>query len=192
MRLIFCSLIWLAAPGLIGLAPAVGQVDDVSKSEIIARQLQKYWQHILTALDERPFGTKNTSEDSFSFRFVCIPSFRHPMCIRIEHKKGETILYAKVTSGAGGYHPGKLVIDSKSLMSAEKYAEFRSKLQSTKFFEQTEDQEEDVSDGNQWVFEGNDGGKYHLVNTLSGGISLRGLGNFLLKEGNILPSKPGY
>jgi hypothetical protein len=177
------------------LPAANGQTLECSKSIAIAHHLQNNWGSQLSALGELPFLTarKPNPKDSFYFRFVCLPSFLHPMCVRIEHRKdGATMLYAKVTSGTGGYSPGKRFIDRRLIVSAETYAELIEKINSTKFFEQPEDQDnDDMDDGSQWVLEANDGARYHIVNTVGGG-TLREIGVFLLKAGDILPSKTGY
>jgi hypothetical protein len=190
------------------LPQAIGRTPETSQDGLVARKVQNTVGYHLSALGELPFGNANTygsklstlgrlpfgyDTGSSSFRFVCLPSFHNPMCVRIERKKdGTTVLYARKTGGTGGYAPGELLIDHKKPMSSQKYAEFTEKLNTVNFFGQPPDQDKlDVDDGSQWIFEANDHGRYHIVNTCGGG-ALRDLGVFLLKEGDILPSKPVF
>lgn len=165
---------------------------DPTASSNVARDLQRYYGQHLSAMNELPFGPQPEKRGDLGFRFTWLRTFHHPICIRIEHRGGATVIYSKEANGAGGYNPGSLIVERKSVMSQKSYQKLLRKLQQVDFFEQAADQNRsDVEDGAQWVFEANRGERYHIVDCLGGG-SLRDLGLFLLREASLLPPESIY
>lgn len=78
---------------------------------------------------------------------------------------GSAELTTKVSNGAGGYEPGKLVEYTFRLLRKDKTEEFLAKIQRLQFWElPTHETPETVGcDGSQWIIEGVKGDKYHVV-----------------------------
>lgn len=154
---------------------------------------QRWYSKHLKAMKEVPIYKAPAASEKFVFRLLWLRSFHHPVCVRVE-KNGDSpaILVGKELSGKGGYGPGELVVDRKIEMSAKSYEQLRDLLKSSKFAEQPIDQDKtDVNDGAMWLFEMNDKGQYHIVNSFAGG-AIRDIGIYLLKEAKLLPEKHVY
>jgi hypothetical protein len=105
------------------------------------------------------------SEDSIHvYRFLLLRTFDRPVCIVIQIKPdGSGELRLKVTDGAGGYDPGKVVVfESKRLVSTETEAWLAS-LDKAHFWEMSSLSHEGGFDGSQWILEGVKRGRYHVV-----------------------------
>lgn len=102
--------------------------------------------------------------DKTIFRFTWLRTFHKPVAIRLEKTDNSYTLYWKQTSGAGGYDPGDLTINSSKQLTKEQWDKFISLLQSTDFWNMPTKSNDDMgTDGSQWIIEGMENGKYHVV-----------------------------
>ena len=102
--------------------------------------------------------------DKQIYRFTWLRSFHNPVAIRLEKNNNSFTLYWKVTSGAGGYKPGELTVNSSKQLTKKEWDSFIDLLQLTDFWNMpTKSKDEIGTDGSQWIIEGMENGKYHIV-----------------------------
>jgi hypothetical protein len=51
-----------------------------------------------------------------TFRFLYLPSFRHPIVVRIQRSKEGLFLVLKKLNGRGGSNPGVLMVDEQRVL----------------------------------------------------------------------------
>ena len=117
------------------------------------------------------------------FRFTLLPSFDHPMAVRIViNHDGTGILYAKMTDGKGGYDPGKISNTVERKINKDIVKEFLNVIESENFWQLPTNKEVLGCDGEQWIVEGLSDGNYHLVDRWSPEKgSVRIIGSYFLK-----------
>lgn len=102
--------------------------------------------------------------DKTIYRFTWLRTFHKPVAIRLERTGNSYTLYWKQTSGAGGYDPGELIINSSKQLTKEKWDKFIVLLQSADFWNMPTKSNDDMgADGSQWIIEGMENAKYHVV-----------------------------
>ncbi|MBL7905636.1 MAG: hypothetical protein JNL22_11495 [Bacteroidales bacterium] len=98
------------------------------------------------------------------YRFTWLRTFHEPVAIRLEKTDNSYTLYWKQTSGAGGYDPGELTVNSSKQLTKEQWDKLISLLKSADFWNMTTKSKDDMgNDGSQWIIEGIENGKYHVV-----------------------------
>lgn len=114
---------------------------------------------------------------SHSFRFLWLRSFDHPIALRLTilDESGVAQLTVKVADGKGGYEPGDLITNKSLPVSAPEVQGFLKLVDQAKFWKLAT--REDVvrpdgtvtvtADGANWVVEGVQGKRYHVVDRLS-------------------------
>jgi len=129
---------------------------------------EEWYTRQLTALKEAPL--LNPPSDRVLYRFTWLRTFHHPMAFTLLFRPdGTSRLTVRMASGAGGYAPGTLSLDKTVEVNSELTRNLRKGLDSLGFWEmQTQLPNVDGMDGAQWVLEGNQGGKYHVVVRWSG------------------------
>jgi hypothetical protein len=69
----------------------------------------------LRAMKEPSLSTASPSEQATTYRFTWLRTFHHPLVARfVLDGSGAGTLYVKMADGAGGYQPGKVIVDSTS------------------------------------------------------------------------------
>ena len=120
----------------------------------------------LKALDEPSLFQKSKGSSAESYRFVWLRTFHHPIIVRVDiQTDGGATLTTKVSDGAGGYEPGKLVENTSRPLTQRQTEQFVATIQRLQFWElHTHENPETVGcDGAQWIIEGMKDGKYHVV-----------------------------
>jgi hypothetical protein len=88
-----------------------------------------------------------------------------------------------MTSGAGGYGPGKLMQNDVATVTREKTDRFLEVMEQESFWKLPSRDKRMGCDGAQWVVEGVKNGTYHLVDRWSPDDGeIRAIGIFMLKE----------
>jgi len=140
--------------------------DVINNIESAIFHINWYSKH-LKALEE-PVLTDSLSTKIF--RFTWLRTFHNPIVIRLENNNDTISLYWKVCDGAGGYSPGKLIINERKKLTQKDWENFISKVKSINFWNlQTVENEFLGTDGAQWILEGKEFKKYHVVDRWSGG-----------------------
>lgn len=104
------------------------------------------------------------------FRFTWLRSFHNPIVIGLVHINDSITVYWKVCKGAGGYEPGKIIKDKSKMLSIKEWEDFVASINSVDFWNlPTMETGFWGTDGAQWILEGKEYGKYHVVDRWSGG-----------------------
>ncbi len=132
------------------------------------------------------------SSDTKVFRFIWLRTFNHPVVVRVENSNDSITLYWKESDGAGGYEPGKIIVNESKKLTLKEWEEIVNKLDSIDFWGLPSIEKEILgTDGAQWILEGKENGKYHVVDRWSGGeiakvcLYLLGLTDLEVKEEDI-------
>jgi hypothetical protein len=121
-------------------------------------------------------------KDAIAYRLLWLPSFDHPVCVRINWMSDGLRLHAKVLDGDGGYDPGQLAIERDILLNDEQIDALSQKLKQIAFWEMptrvgTAGLD---TDGDQLVLEGVSGRLYHVVDRATPEVGFKDLCRYLL------------
>ncbi len=99
------------------------------------------------------------------YRFTWLRTFHHPVAIRVQKNKDKIQLTWKMSDGAGGYSPGKLIVDETTELSSSEWTDFKKLIDKTEYWNMPTNEPSDVmgTDGSQWIIEGVQNGKYNVV-----------------------------
>jgi hypothetical protein len=120
----------------------------------------------LKAFEEPSLLQKSKGSSAQSYRFVWLRTFHHPIILRVDVRAdGSAELTTKVSNGAGGYEPGKLIENTSRPLTQRQTETFVATIQRLQFWDlPTHETPETVGcDGSQWIIEGIKDGKYHVV-----------------------------
>jgi len=191
MQIFLLLAIWL----VLSQSRAIAAETNYFASDL-DRCRREWFSEFLSEMQEKPIWEQDTCHDLI-FRLLYLPSYEHPICVRLEHKKdGETILYGKEADGKAGFTCGKLIREEKTVMSPKEYALFLEAFPIDSFFHQpTEAKNESGSltlGGSEFMFEANADCRYHVIgrdtDTYQQG-NMRDLAIFLLEKVRLLPSQ---
>jgi hypothetical protein len=172
----------------------VNVIDFVSASEFKVSGVESALFHVnwyashLNALDE---PVLRDSLPAKVYRFTWLRSFHKPVVIRLENFNGAVTLYWKVSDGAGGYEPGKMIVNKSKVLTLKNWNDFVASVNSINFWNLPTTRSGIGSDGAQWILEGKELGKYHVVDRQSGGkiesvcLKLLELSNLKIKKDDI-------
>lgn len=110
--------------------------------------------------------SKPRSKDE-TYRFLWLRTFHNPVAVRVDIRKdGTATLTTKVSSGQGGYDPGRLTTNTVRKLTRSETQIFLMLLDESGFWylpRFAEPASEVTVDGAFWVIEGVSNGKYHTV-----------------------------
>lgn len=122
----------------------------------------------LTALKESSLVVLAATQKKESYRFLWLRTFHQPIAIRIDvNADGTSQLTEKMTSGAGGYDPGHLVLSKTSTLAKEQTDAFLATVRDSNLWKMPATDEQRGLDGAQWVIELTKDGVYHVVDRWS-------------------------
>jgi hypothetical protein len=129
----------------------------------------RWYSEQLTALKEPSLFDARQNGTVQSYRFLWLRTFHHPVTIRILiHADGSGTVITKMSDGAGGYKPGKLIVDKTESLSPDRVKKLGEKIQRLGYWKlPLRDTNREGLDGSQWVIEAVDHGTYHLVDRWS-------------------------
>ena len=152
---------------------SVNVIDFVSRSEFKVSGVESAIFHInwyakrLEALEE---PVLSDSLPVKVFRFTWLRTFHNPIVIGLENNNDSITLYWKVCDGAGGYEPGKIIEDKSKRLTIKEWTDIVVNIKSIDFWNLPSIKSEILgTDGAQWILEGIEPGKYHVVDRWSGG-----------------------
>jgi hypothetical protein len=139
----------------------------------------------LTALAEPSLFESKNDKTLQIYRFLWLRTFHHPVSVRLRvDSNGTGIIVTKLSDGAGGYEPGKLIKNTSIDASQLQVQEFQEQLQKLDFWSMSTELPRASShklasgnsvvtpppvDGSQWILEGLRDGTYHVVDRWSPG-----------------------
>jgi hypothetical protein len=104
------------------------------------------------------------ARDATVYRLLWLPSFHHPVCVRIDRAAEGARLHVKVLDGAGGYAPGFVAIERNIVLAENEWKTLNQHLENAGFWTMPTRLEDDGGcDGDQLIVEGVKEGTYHLV-----------------------------
>lgn len=121
------------------------------------------------------------SAETSTLRFTWLPTFDHPVIVRIERSGNNARLVAKKLSGQGGFEPGTIDRGVDRPLSSLELAKLDLILSKTKVLELRATNCDGGTDGSQWIVEGIDRKGYIFVNRFSPDAGpVRAFGDFAL------------
>jgi hypothetical protein len=157
---------------LIGRMSAAQQYFPPGVFDSDSKKDQSYSRH-LRALQEPSLWKESLSnKNARVYRFLWLRSFHHPISARLEVKPdGSSVLFYKVCNGTGGYGPGKLARTKTLHIAKPMTDDMADFLREAGFWDlpPIEQVAPDVVrvDGAQWILEGVENGRYHVVDRWS-------------------------
>ena len=104
-----------------------------------------------------------------SYRFLWPRTFHHPIAVRVDvNADGSATLTTKVTGGAGGYDPGKLIVNTNGPLINEDARSLVAQIDASGFWQRLGSlDDQSGTDGSEWVVEAAVHGRYHLAHQWS-------------------------
>jgi hypothetical protein len=126
-----------------------------------------YAKHLRSMLE--PSLSEASKDNSLvAYRFLWLRTFHSPIAIRLTvHLDGTGSLTGKMTNGKGGYNPGNLTLNESLELTKAQVAEFLGLLRRASFWSAPSEDGTGGNDGAQWVLEGVENGRYHIVDRWS-------------------------
>jgi hypothetical protein len=142
--------------------PHRSRVDSSFRVVALDSFLNDWFSSQLFALNEPVL--KGYPSDFEVYRFTWLRTFHRPISIRMD-KLGEVVsLTVKMSDGAGGYEPGKLILNKTLLLSTSELRTFTLKLNEIRFWNlPTDADNQHGTDGSEWILEAKQSKKYHFV-----------------------------
>lgn len=104
------------------------------------------------------------------YRFTYLRTFDNPIVIRIENNMDTISIHWKVSDGAGGYEPGNLIVNKSKQLTMKDWSNVIENINSIDFWNLPSIENEIYGDdGSQWILEGKELNKYHVVDRWVGG-----------------------
>jgi len=121
--------------------------------------------------------------DATVYRLLWLPTFHHPVCVRIVRTGESAQLRAKVLDGRGGYERGQIAIDRSITLDVEQWKEFNRHLEKAAFWDMPSEIKLDgfIVDGDSLTLEGVKGGICHEVRRTIPDPSYEALCSYMLE-----------
>lgn len=133
----------------------------------ISDLLEDWYSKQLRALGEGPLWQQG--DISEAYRFTWLRTFHKPLSFRlVVLADGTGVLYTKGADGAGGFDPGKIVLNEERKVDLQTVRAIQGKIDQIQFWAlPTYERGSMGLDGAQWIFEGRRHGAYHIVDRSS-------------------------
>lgn len=127
-------------------------------------RVEWYSKHVRAMREPSLWELSRKGSAATTYRFLLLPSFTHPIAVRVTKDGTGATLRAVVMSGKGGYLPGRPAIDHTLRLDAAQWAELEKQVEAANFWTlPTKERDDSGSDGEQYIVEGLSGGRYHVV-----------------------------
>ncbi|MFI5456796.1 MAG: hypothetical protein ACHRXM_15220, partial [Isosphaerales bacterium] len=124
-----------------------------------------YSKHLYAMAEPSLWKLSQRDRDATVYRLLWLPSFHHPVSVRIARTAEGAKLHVRVLDGKGGYEPGRVAIDRNITLADEERKNLDRYLERASFWTMSTRPADDggVEDGDQLIVEGIRGGTYHVV-----------------------------
>lgn len=156
-------------------------VDYLFEAESSKRNIEWYERQLI--------GLKETSLSNFSdkeiYRFTYLPSFDHPVAIRLEHDGKSYRLFCKVGKGAGGYEPKGIKKEKQKKISEKEWQTFIQLLTYADYQNLPNEKYVLMTDGEQWIIEYKSQDNYFAKSTNYPSPEFKNACQYLLKLADV-------
>jgi hypothetical protein len=97
------------------------------------------------------------------YRFLWLRTWGRPVAVRITKDRRNATIAAVELDGAGGYEPGKVRRRTRRKLTDLEWKAISEGITALTFWSMPTETEESGADGAQWVLEGRNGSRYHVV-----------------------------
>ena len=122
-----------------------------------------YSEHLAAIGEPSLWMLSRRDSEATAYRLLWLPTFHHPVCVRIDRTRDGAKLRARVLNGMGGYAPGQIAIDRSVTLGADQFIALNRRLEQAAFWEMPTELGDLGLDGDQLIVEGVTTGKYHVV-----------------------------
>ena len=119
-----------------------------------------YSKHLFAMKEPIFYADKSKNE---IYRFTWLRTFNNPIAIRVEKHGDLYLLFWKLCDGAGGYEPGKLVINKQKKIDKSTWNKLKNKINHINFWDLNTHEKSSGSDGSRWILEGKFQNQYNVV-----------------------------
>jgi hypothetical protein len=137
----------------------------------VDRFKRDWYSMVVKDLQEPSLLEEAANTQAESYRFLWIRSFHHPIVVRLDlNPDGTGVLTTKVATGAAGYPRSitHLLQNVTRPLPREQIRAYLALLKKDGFWALTSpDENKSGVDGAQWIVEGVQGGRYHVVDRWS-------------------------
>jgi hypothetical protein len=174
LRMIALGLV-LALPGCQSRPPSAVcsgsnyyfPIDSFPRHYPASDEERRLWYSMPLARIGEPSLSCGHAAEAQSYRLLWLNSQGHPVVIRITRTGNVIMLYAFQLSGWGGTDPGSLTGYTHRRLDNGDWIRLQTALKNAEFWRLPTSGNLYGSHGGQWVIEGNDRGRYHLVDRWS-------------------------
>jgi hypothetical protein len=143
----------------------------------------------LELMGERPLQDRAPHDrNAIVYRFIWLPTFKHPVCVRIERAGRGARLHVRVLDGAGGYDWGQVAIDREFALGEGAWKSLEGHLAAADFWNMPRVESlgsGGVEDPNILEVEGLKGGIYHSVHRVLPNPAFVALCRFMLDQSGL-------
>jgi hypothetical protein len=137
-----------------------GSLDDrADMHTFISRWYSKH----LSAMQEPALPGMTNSAGAECYRFLYLPTWGHPVAVRVTTSGEVFTVHATALSGQGGYDPGTITNQSHTVMGKKDSDALRKMIAKVELFKMRKTDDTRGCDGEEWVLEGVANGKYCAV-----------------------------
>jgi hypothetical protein len=135
--------------------------DSLSNANALDTFKNVWYSKMLFALHEPILANYDGSEEIY--RFTWLRTFNHPVSVRIQKQNDRINLTIKVASGAGGYEPGKIIMNKSILLNMSDWNKLKSKFDELNLFNLPVENDDYGLDGAEWILEYVSKNSYHFT-----------------------------
>ncbi len=129
---------------------------------------ERWYAKHLRSMREPSLSEASKDDSLVAYRFLWLRTFHSPIAVRlIIHVDGTGTLNGKMTNGKGGYNAGIVTLNESHELTKAQVAEFLGLLRTAAFWSTPSEDGTGGDDGAQWVLEGVENGRYHIVDRWS-------------------------
>jgi hypothetical protein len=145
-----------------------GAFKDSSETGSFQGFKEKWYAKHLRAMHEPSLSEASKDNSLIAYRFLWLRTFDSPIAIRLTTRvDGTGTLTGKMTNGKGGYAAGNLTLNDTHELTKAQVAEFLGLLRKAAFWSAPSEDGPEGNDGAQWILEGVENGRYHIVDRWS-------------------------
>jgi hypothetical protein len=127
--------------------------------------VERYARHLKAMKEPSLWNVSRKDRSATVYRFLWLPTFDHPISVRVVKSSDHAVLDIVKLDGRGGYEPGGISVLKSKKLTDKQWDEFERRLEKAQFWTMsTEDKANHImQDGDRLILEGVLDGTYHVV-----------------------------